>query len=90
MITEKNILSHELIGLNARIEKSLNKYLEGIEGTIINETKKTITIETEKGRKIIPKDVVILKINIGSKSVLVDGKLLLGRPEERIKKNIRI
>lgn len=89
MITEKNILSHELIGLKARIEKSLNKYLEGIEGTIINETKKTITIETEKGRKIIPKDVVTLKIDIDSKSLLVNGRLLLGRPEERIKKNVR-
>lgn len=89
MITEKNILCHELIGLKARIEKSLNKSLEGIEGIIIDETKKTITIETEKGKKIIPKDVVVLAISVGSKNLLINGRLLLGRPEERIKKNIR-
>ncbi len=87
MITPQNILRHELSGLRAKIEFSKNKTLVGLEGTIVNETKNTITIKTKTKEKIISKSVVTLRIYLNG-SILIDGKMLIGRPEERIKKSM--
>ena len=56
-ITTENVLSHEIIGLDARIENSPDPNKIGLTGRIINETKNTFTIETNEGEKIVPKDL---------------------------------
>ncbi len=57
--------------------------VEGIhlKGKVINESKQTLTIKTEKGEKKIIKQQHSFIIN----SSKVEGQELLGRPEERIK-----
>jgi ribonuclease P protein subunit POP4 len=87
MITEKNLVRHELIGLEVEIKKSTNKYQEGIKGRVVDETYNMLVIETPKGEKKIEKKscIFIFKLPSG-KRVEVDGKLLVGRPENRIKK----
>ena len=91
MITSKNIFYHELIGLYSEVVKSSNKFLIGISGNIIDETKKTISIETgKKDIKIIPKkfsDFQILLPN--GEWVEIEGKILVNRPEDRIKKKYK-
>jgi ribonuclease P protein subunit POP4 len=87
-ITPKNLVRHELIGLEVKIEKSTDPTQKGLKGRIIDETYNTFKIETESGKeKVIPKknSVFVFSLPSGEK-VEVDGKLLIARPEDRIKK----
>jgi len=86
MRTPENILRHELIGLKVKIAKSSNKSLERISGIIIDETKNMLIIESKGKRKMIPKTEATLSISLeNGKVVEIEGKLLVGRPEDRIK-----
>jgi len=83
------LVRHELIGLKVEIKGSSNKSQKGLTGRIIGETYSTIKIETDRGDKVIPKDVAIFIFTLpnGTK-VQVEGKILIGRPEDRIKKKL--
>ncbi|MEM5870066.1 MAG: ribonuclease P protein subunit [Candidatus Aenigmatarchaeota archaeon] len=87
-ITPKNLVRHELIGIEVKISKSTDPTQKGLKGKIIDETYNTFKIETEDGKeKIIPKanSVFIFTLPSGEK-VEVEGKLLVARPEDRIKR----
>lgn len=87
-ITPNNLVRHELIGLKVKIARSTDPTQKGLLGKVIGETYNTLKIETkEKREKIIPKKntIFIFTLPNGVK-VQVDGKLLVGRPEDRIKK----
>jgi len=88
-ITPKNLVRHELIGLDVRIKESKNRSQVGLKGKVVGESYSTLQIETEKGEKTIPKDITIFIFTLpnGTK-VQVDGKVLIGRPEDRIKKKL--
>ena len=47
----------DLIGQNISITSSKNREIVGITGKIIMETKNMITIDTQNGKKNIPKDI---------------------------------
>lgn len=85
-ITARNIVQHEIIGQIVEVSKSTNKSLEGITGKIIDETQNTITIKTTKKMKQIMKNQVTLTFTLDGEKVEVDGNVLVGRPEDRIKK----
>jgi len=88
-ITPQNLVRHELIGLEIEIKESKNPSQVGLKGRVIGETYSMLEIETAKGEKNIPKDITIFifKLPNGTK-VQVDGKVLIGRPEDRIKKKL--
>jgi ribonuclease P protein subunit POP4 len=88
-ITPQNLVRHELIGLEVEIKESKNPSQVDLKGKVIGETYSTLEIETKKGEKNIPKDITIFifKLPNGTK-VQVDGKVLIGRPEDRIKKKL--
>jgi len=87
MINERNLVRHELIGLEVEVKKSTNKSQIGIKGRVVDETYNMLVIETEKGEKRVEKKscVFIFKLPNGKK-VEVEGWVLIGRPEDRIKK----
>ncbi len=88
-ITPRNIVRHELIGLKVRVEKSTNPFQKGIKGVVIDETYNTLKVETRKGVKtLIKKECVFVFTLPDGTKVMVDGKLLVGRPEDRIKKKL--
>ncbi|MBW3012167.1 ribonuclease P protein subunit [Candidatus Woesearchaeota archaeon] len=78
------MVKHEFIGLTIRITKALNKALEGVEGKVIDETKNTFVLLTEKGRKVILKNQLAELVVKDNNSVVVAG-LVRGKHEERIK-----
>lgn len=80
------ILKTELIGKHVEITKANNKKIEGLKGTIINETKNTITVETNNEEKTLIKDTITLKMKHNNKTFEINGKLLVNKPEDRIKK----
>lgn len=72
------MIRHELIGKKAIVTIHNNSFA----GTIIDETKNTLIIETSVGRKTIIKNNS--KIQIEDRTI--EGKDLIKRPEERIKR----
>ncbi|RLI22806.1 ribonuclease P protein subunit [Candidatus Bathyarchaeota archaeon] len=86
-----SFLRHEFIGLEAKIVKSSHPGYVGLTGKIIDETKKTLVLLGKDGKKrIVPKEnnIFHFKLNDGT-IVEVDGKVIVGRPEERLKRKIR-
>lgn len=80
-----NIVRHELIGMNCSILDSEVSSYNGLTGTIVDETKKTLRVDVGGCVKTIPKDAVSLRLKLpNGLSVVVDGSLLHGRPEERL------
>ena len=90
MITSKNLVHHEFIGLKVHVTNAKNKSLN-LKGTIIDETKNTIRIEgIDNTEKLIPKkgNLFVFEIPNGEK-VEIDGDILSIRPEDRIKKRFK-
>lgn len=79
----RDIVRYELIGSVIEVVDSENKRVIGLKGKIIDETKNMLILED--GKKII-KDQVKIKMKVDNKYVEIDGKILVGRPEDRIKK----
>lgn len=90
VITAQNLVRHELISLPIKIVKSTDPTQKGLNGKVIDETYNTLKIETKEGNeKIVPKANCTFVFTLPNKlKVEVDGKLLVGRPEDRIKKKL--
>lgn len=84
----KNILRHELIGLNTEVVESSNPNYLGIKGKIVDETKKSIIINQQGTLKRILKNQVNICLKLSDNKVDVQGKFLEGRPWERLKKKL--
>jgi len=80
------ILGDELIGLHVRVEKSSDKGREAIEGRVVDETRNTLVVETAHGDKTVPKAECTFSFDYKGVWTEVDGRLLVARPEDRIKK----
>jgi RNase P/RNase MRP subunit p29 len=80
MNIEEELVRSELIGLNAKVIGS------SIEGKIVNETKSMLTIEHKGRKKQIIKNTKEFEIEFKGQKVIIKGKSLMGKPEERIKK----
>ena len=90
MISAKNLIRHELIGLKVDVENSFNKFHKGIKGLVVDETKNLLIIETGKGTKKIQKKGTSFIFTIpNGKKVKVDGSIIAKRPEERIKLKVK-
>lgn len=81
MSMDKHLIHAELIGKHATVVDSTNHDAIGIKGTIVDETKNTISIETATGTKKVQKHGTAFKID-GER---VSGDDILAPPEERIK-----
>ncbi len=88
MRNERNILRHEIIGLQCEVVDAKNRSLVGITGRVVDETMKTFVIDEDK-RKRIAKQGTTFKIALGGKKLIVNGGILVARPEDRIKKKFK-
>lgn len=78
---EEDVVKQELIGKEITVIDAKNSTINGIKGKIVNETKNTITVKTETKEKTIPKNQIIIQI----KNQKIYGRMLLFKPEDRIK-----
>ena len=83
-----NILQHELIGLETEVLSDSNPVNVGIRGKVIDETMKTLVIRGMGTHKIAKQDATF-KFLLDGVAVKVEGKALMGRPEDRVKKKIK-
>ena len=77
----ETISEYDLIGQEITITQSKNKEITGIKGKVIMETKNMITLDTENGKKSIPKDICQFSNNQG---LMTDSTKLSKRPHERM------
>jgi ribonuclease P protein subunit POP4 len=90
MRIEPSILQKELIGLYAKVVSSSHQNYVGIEGRVLNETRHTLEILHKKDKKMIVKDVAIFHFNLPDGTIVeIEGKAIHGRPENRIKRQVR-
>jgi ribonuclease P protein subunit POP4 len=85
-VTTDNITRNELIGLNVRISGGSNKSQKKIKGLVVAETRNTLIISNGKKGKTVAKGDASFIFSLGGTLVEVEGKTLIGRPEDRVKK----
>ncbi len=86
MITAQNVVRHELIGLKVKVVQADGRCACG---TVADETKNMVYVMSGSEIVRFPKDKIVLDITIPSGDVVrVNGKLLMGRPEERVRKKL--
>ena len=84
-VTGDNLLRHELIGLKVEVVRSSNPLLMGIKGVVIDETKNTLVVKVNSGKKRLPKDGVTYGFSLSNGTFIeVEGRQLLDRPVDRI------
>jgi ribonuclease P protein subunit POP4 len=80
----------EFIRLKAKVVKSSNADCVGISGTVIDETRNTLSIRQNDADKMVVKDSSVFHFTMPDGTIVeVDGKVILGRPEDRLKKKIK-
>jgi len=84
-MASRNILAHELIGLDVLVTSASNPSHRGISGRIIDETKHLLVLQTTKGLKKIPKQHSVFRLRLTDNRVVeIDGSVVMQAPEKRI------
>lgn len=85
-VSPRNILRHELIGLDVDVVRSSNDYQSSVSGRVVDESRNTLMIKQGEKVKRIAKQDAFFKFKIPEGCVEVEGLALVGRPEDRVKK----
>ena len=86
----KDVVKGEFIGLTIEVTGAKNPTLIGLKGKVIDETRNTFMITIGGTMKRLIKDQVTITATIKKKTVTIDGSVLVARPEDRIKKNVKL
>lgn len=90
MISSQNVLRHELIGLDVLVTCASNPGHVGVSGRIIDETRNTLVILTERGEKRIPKRFSVFRLRLPDGTTIdLDGSSLEMQPDRRITMRIK-
>jgi ribonuclease P protein subunit POP4 len=81
----EKLIKSELMGQTIKVISSRNLANRGLQGTIVDETKNTLVIETAKGKKRLIKQDCVFELEVGKQKIRIKGIILAKRPEERIK-----
>jgi len=85
-----DIIRYEFIGAQALVAQSLNRDYVGVSGLVVGETKNTLQLQNGGITRSVIKDVASFDFTFSDGSVVeVDGKLLVGRSEDRLKKTVK-
>jgi len=87
MTVSPSVVQYEFIGLETTVVKSSNPDVVGISGKVVDETRNTLTILQDNTEKVIVKDASVFEFVLPDKTVVeIDGKIIMGRPEDRLKR----
>ncbi len=85
-----DIIRYEFIGTNGLVAQSSNKSYIGVGGTVLGESKNTFTFQNQNKTCSIVKEVAVFDFTFNDGTVVeIDGKLLVGRSEDRLKKSTK-
>ena len=77
--TPENLPRHELIGLEVTVEEHPDPGIEGLTGTVVDETRNFFEID---GRKVEKKGLFVF--NLEGEDVEISADLIRKRPEDRV------
>ena len=84
------IVQREFIGLNAEVVRSPNPTYVGISGRVVDETRNVLFIMHQNQKKAIIKNTAVFHFTMPDGAVVeINGNVIVGRPEDRIKKRFR-
>ena len=90
MTVTPSIVQHEFIGLETKVVKSSNPDLLGITGKVVDETRNTFTILHDNKEKVVVKEIAVFDFALPDGTIVeMDGKVIMGRSEDRLKKRPR-
>ncbi len=72
---------------NISVIDSADPTLVGVEGMVLEETRRTIIVQTKNGEKTLAKDVI--QFTLDSEKNVIDGATVTQRPEDRINRKYR-
>ena len=82
-----DIIREEFVGTNGTIVSSPHSGYLDVKGMVRGETRNTFLIEQQGEMKRIVKDQAVFHFKFSDGTVVeINGKLLVGKPEDRIKK----
>lgn len=85
-----DIIRHEFIGTQVRVARSRHSGYVGISGEVVDETRNSFAILHQGKKKRVMKDSSFFHFRLSDGTLVeIDGSLLVGRPEDRLKKQIK-
>jgi ribonuclease P protein subunit POP4 len=85
-----DIIRQEFIGTQGKVAESLHSGYVGLHGEVVGETRNTFTFSSKGNERRIIKDSAVFHFKFLDGTVVeIDGKLLVGRPEDRLKKSVK-
>ncbi len=85
----KNIVLHELIGLEAEVIDSRDSSQIGTKGRVINETKNLLYLRHDSKVNMVVKKISVFRFTYGNDSFIVKGEEINFRPHERTEKALK-
>jgi ribonuclease P protein subunit POP4 len=84
------IIRYEFIGTEGKVTRSPHEGYAGLHGKVVSETRNTFTFLSEGKTKNVVKESAFFNFKFDEGTIVqIDGKLLVGRPEDRLKKTIK-
>jgi len=85
-----DIVRFEFIGRRAEISRSAQSSDVSISGMVVDETRNTFTVLTRGKRKSVAKESAVFRFEMPDHVMVeIEGRLLVGRPEDRLKRCIK-
>jgi ribonuclease P protein subunit POP4 len=85
----KNIVLHELVGLDAKVVNSSDMSQIGIKGKVIRETKNLLFLDDNNRTRMIVKKNSTFEFSKGKEVFVVKGEEINFRPYERTEKALK-
>ncbi|MGA3059028.1 MAG: ribonuclease P protein subunit [Candidatus Bathyarchaeia archaeon] len=85
-----DVIRYEFIGAEGKVVRSPHESYVGLSGKTVGETKNTFTFLREGQAKSVIKELAVFNFRFDDGTVVeIEGKLLVGRSEDRLKKTIK-
>jgi ribonuclease P protein subunit POP4 len=85
-----DLVRFEFIGRCAEVAKSTQSSDVSVSGMVVDETRNTFTVMARGKRKTVVKESAVFRFELPDHSMVeIDGRLLVGRPEDRLKRCIK-
>jgi len=89
-LSPESLARHELIGLDVLVESSSEPGIVGLRAQVVDETRNTFLLETERKVVRIPKkNTSLIFLLPNGQKVRVAGSVLISQPENRINKRMQ-
>lgn len=84
--SSRNLIYHELIGLDVMVVDHVDRGLVGRRGKVVDESMNILIMDDGLRKIKVPKQGGKFIFKLLKEDVVVRGELIIGRPEDRIKR----